>query len=411
MNHRGKKYKISIDTGKYTFLINAILLFGLYGCVEEFELESVEDFENILVVEAILTDDDSPQEILLSRTYELEEEGPKPESDAKVKIVDDSGFEYVFNETESGKYISDDSFELAIGENYQLYITTKDGSSYESEQVQLAPPAQLDSLYAERIVNDQGIEGVAIFIDSSDPIDEAKFFRYTYEETYKIITPFVANQELEIITEEPFEAEVIDRIRDRVCYMIKPSDEILIANTLDFSYNRIIKYLIKFFPFNAFEIRTRYTIVVNQFTQSFKSDNFYALLDKFSDLENLFTQAQPGAIPGNISAINSSKRVVGLFEISSVEEKRIFFSYEDFFPEFEIPSYIVSCEPFAPLLSQSPFVNPYVTIINAIKSEDVLYYLPNENPRLGEGPYLFIDKICGDCTELGTAVVPDFWID
>lgn len=380
------------------------------SCVEEFEVET-EDFESILVVEALITNESKHQEILISRTFKLEENGPLPVSNADVRIVDDLGTEYEFTEIESGRYGSTTMFAGETGRSYTLQITTDDGKSYASDAKLLTSPSQIDDVYAETMVNDDGVSGIGIFVDGSSSASDASFYRYSYQETYKIIAPIPITGELEIIDDDPFIVNVVGMATDRVCYATNTSNEILIANTADFENNRVKKYLIKFFPSDAFPIRTRYSIMLNQLVQSEDGYNFYKLLDKFSDLENLFSQAQPGFIPGNIQSTNSDDRVIGLFEVSTITNQRLFFNYDDFFPDNQTPPYVDNCELISPGLIEAPGANPYLFIIQAIESDDLLYYLPNDNPQIGEGPYIFVNKICGDCTELGTPIVPDFWVD
>ena len=127
------------------------------------------------MVDARVTDELKPQEIVLSRTFRLENEGPAPEVGASVSITDDRQNEFRFSEVAEGQYISDIAFAAESGVNYQLQITTQDGKSYASSSVALPQPVSIDNLYAEAIVNDQGEEGIGFFVDSFDPTGKCFF--------------------------------------------------------------------------------------------------------------------------------------------------------------------------------------------------------------------------------------------
>ena len=75
------------------------------SCVEPFDIETI-TFESALVIEATITNEFKYQEINLSQTFRLEDDGPLAESNASVKIVDDNGNIYNFQESSPGKYVS-----------------------------------------------------------------------------------------------------------------------------------------------------------------------------------------------------------------------------------------------------------------------------------------------------------------
>ena len=165
-----------------------ILLLFTISCTERFEPQT-EIFESALIVEATITNENKRQQILLSRAFRLEEDGPNPESSATVQVTDDQRNEYVFVEEAPGKYLSSEEFSALSGRSYSLSVVTSDGRSYSSEQVTLTPSAEITALSASREFNVDGEEGIAIRLDNEVSDADARFFRYEYEETYKIIAP------------------------------------------------------------------------------------------------------------------------------------------------------------------------------------------------------------------------------
>jgi hypothetical protein len=104
---------------------------------------------------------------------------------------------------------------------------------------------------------------------------------------------------------------------------------------------------------------------------------------------------------GNIfSGDKPGEKVIGYFEVSSISEKRIFFDYDEYFPGERLPKYVSPCQQNAP-----------IDIVPMIENNLIKFYFENVEPGLGEGPYIVYERVCGDCTVLGTPEPPDFWIE
>ncbi len=387
-------------------------------CTEPFEIET-EGFESILVVNAILTGEVKQQEILLSRTFSLKaEEARSPEErNATVKVVDDLQNEYIFQETDPGKYVSTVIFSAQPGRSYQLFVTTNDGRSYASEPNSLAPSNPIDNLYAERMINDDDIEGIGVFIDSFDPPGNAIFYRYEFEETYKIEAPAWSPFEASIIDEKPADggqpivlAVPKQDLNDRFCYDTKFSKAIITVSTEELTENKIDRFLVRFIRSDDFMLRSRYSILVRQYVQSREEQAFYEVLKDFSDPESLFSQTQPGFIVGNVFSVdNSQENVLGLFEVSTISSQRIFFNFRDFFPIERPPPFVDECQRFTPANTLEPPLGE-TTLVDALKFGDAIFFsLNGENNTFK--PFILVPRICGDCTVLGSNIVPDFWKD
>ena len=219
-------------------VITTICLLPLLGCVEEFEPENI-TFESALVVEATITNELKTQEVKLSRTFEFQTEEPDPERNANVRLLDDQGNSFGFNEITPGNYHSISEFSAESGRTYTLQITTNNGRSYSSDPAQLTAVTQLDSLYAERIVNNNGQDGVGIFVDSFDPSGNSQNYRYTYEESYRIIAPRWTPFRLEGDPEGGCGLFVVPRENEeQVCYATDESTDIIQVSTNSFDEDR-----------------------------------------------------------------------------------------------------------------------------------------------------------------------------
>ena len=370
------------------------------SCVEEFEF-GTQNFEDILVVDARITNELKFQEVALSRTFRLENEGPRAEIGATVNVNDDQGNVYRFSEVSDGRYISDIAFAAESGINYQLQITTQIGESYISRSSTLPQPTPIEDLYAERIINDDGEEGIGILVDSFDPTGNAFFYRYEFEETYQTIPPFWFNLDVEVISRNPPQVALVPRlVEERVCYIEESSKRIILNETGGLAENRVERFMINFLSPEDIKVRDRYSILVKQFVQSSEAHEFFDTLSNFSDLESLFSQLQPGFIGGNIiSTNNADDKVLGFFEVTSVSEQRIFINRRDFFPESDRPTFPANC-----LLFEEQDI---ARVINAVEIRG----LKLANFDAFSNTYFLTFKICSDCNVSGSNIRPDFWVD
>ncbi|WP_420601744.1 DUF4249 domain-containing protein [Flagellimonas sp.] len=380
------------------FFFTAVLS---YGCTEPLAID-ITNSDSVLVVDASITDEHKYHEILLSRSSQSDIEDPIPEQSAQLKIVMEDQQEFSFSEVEPGKYVSDMAFAAQANNLYELRITSSNGKRYRSNSVELQQETQIDSVYAEFTQTDSGLQGIDIKVDSFDPTGNSTYFRYKYTETYKIIAPEWYPWELVVVNENPLAiSDELHTEEKRVCFATEASNNIILTNTKNATEDRVTGFTVRFLSKDNFIISHRYSILVSQYVLSREAYEFYDRLKAFSELESIFSQAQPGFIIGNIfPEDDSNERVVGFFEVSSVSKKRIFFSYEDFFPNEPLPPFIDECKRTL-VLDKSAL---------AIAVRDQLISLAGiQNISLGEVLYYVQPRPCGDCTALGSNVVPGFW--
>lgn len=394
---------------KHIILLSFISL--IYSCIEPFEYKTI-SFESAIVVEASITDEIKTQKIKLTRTYKLEESNINNETGASVMITDNTGNTFNFNEVSPGRYDSAAPFAALKNKKYQLTIKTSDNRTYISNNQEIKSISPLQNVIAKAVTsNIGGIEkqGISITAESYDSLRNSNFYRYEYEETYKIISPFWSPQELEVISRnQPFRVRIINRTKEeQTCYATNSSNEIIQTQTVTLSEDRV-SIPVKFIEKSDFTIRNRYSILVKQYIQSIEAYTFYKILDQLSSSENLFSQIQPGTLIGNIvSTDNVNESVLGFFEVNSVSSKRIFFNFTDFY-QGDLPEYIEKCIITAPVLADRDF-SP---LIFDLDSKKYIYYMDNPKTEAHlEGPYLLVPRSCGDCNILGSSVKPNFWVD
>ncbi len=432
------------------------LAIALYGCVEPIDVSSevggVESLAGTLVVEAAITTEERRQVVLVSRMQEVESDStvnvaedrifnantpfifrnglqPALESGATIQVQGSNGAQYGFEEAAPGTYQSLTPFGVQPGVSYRLFVRTADGREYESTSKPTPSAASLDSLYAERIVNDQGKEGMAIFTNARGPSDGDSFLRYFFEETYQVIAPNWTPFEFEILSEGnpgfgiPPVVTTVPRAREeRVCYKTDRSSEILLVDSGQLENGSIERNLVRFLSRENPIIAHRYSILVRQQVISGESFAFYERLRNFAANDDVFSQIQPGPLQGNIKGSNGDDPVIGYFDVVSETSRRLFFNFADFFPGEPLPPFFVEEFNCDRLLSP-PILDPKLDgppspdgrcpepLVPRIKLGLIEYVDVNANPGICEGPYFVTPTVCGDCNLIGSNIVPDFWVE
>ncbi|WP_026450237.1 DUF4249 domain-containing protein [Aequorivita capsosiphonis] len=385
-------------------ILFAVFILNFTSCTEEIDFKT-ETFESALVVQASLTNENAPQKVVLSRTFAFEDDGPPPESNATVTIIDDLNTTYEFQETENlGTYLSLTPFAASVGRQYTLNITTANGRTYQSAAVTLKAGTEIDQIYAQRSTNGENVDGVSIFLDSYDATNNSKYYRFEYEETYKIVSKFSSSRTFHV--DENNRISLVQKTEEeKICYNTLESNNISLANTSTFAEDRLTRFSVRFLDARSPKIGKRYSILVRQYVISREAYTFYETLRNFSSSESLFSQVQPGFIAGNIqSTQNNNEKVIGIFDVATVSERRLFFNFEDLFFDGSQPGeFAGGCEESRPSIESLPsLIND-----NAVR----FYFLasPDDPPELGEGPYYVMPRACIDCRAFGSNEVPDFW--
>lgn len=396
-------------TVKHTIYLLSALLFS--GCIESFEPEGLE-FQSALVIEATITNQMITQTITLNRAFEFGSDGPEPETNASVLLVENGQSQIEFLETSPGVYTSEVPFAAQEGIEYELQVVASNGRRYASNPVVLTQPSQIDELFAERITADDGTDGIAIMVNSFDPSGNSENYRYEYEETYRVEAPDWRPNDL-FLLEGPgiprCQVQVMPRQQEeRVCFPTDLSNTIIQTTTGGLEEDRVSRFVVRFIDRDNFIISFRYSILVRQMIQSAAAFEFFETLDEFSGSGSLFSQIQPGRLIGNVfSAVDEEEIVLGFFDVATVTEQRIFFNYDDFYPGEPLPPFINPCNRIAPILADMTGC----ILSTFVEANAVRYIEENSAPEPMEGPFIVVPRICGDCTELGPTAIPDFWVE
>ncbi|MET1259543.1 DUF4249 domain-containing protein [Flagellimonas sp. DF-77] len=418
--------------------LTALGVVVLMGCIEEFDAEIV-NFEGALVVDARLNDQVAQQTIWLSRTFSFEETDPSPVRNAQVTVFDDAGASFGFSEAAPGQYRSNAVMQMLPDREYRLEIVTSEGARFESRSERMPAPVTIGDMHAERRTSGTGTEGVSILLDNDSSSGTPTYFRYEYDETFKIIAPDFNPFDWDEVDYDYFcedddgwEATVAPRGEEaRTCFGNNRSIDLILASTEDLSSNGLQDFEVRFLGRENYFISHRYSILVKQYHHSADAASFFNTMLSFSSSESIFSNVQTGLLEGNISASNSEGLVIGYFELSAYSEKRMFFDYEDLFPGEPLPPYAINCEfigkpPLYPEgfhvteidgklvidgTSNSPLLDGIIAGLIGFVGVNENYLNVDEDGELDRAPYLVKALGCVDCREFGSNVVPEFWIE
>jgi hypothetical protein len=393
--------------------LTILILSTTVGCTTPYEYQT-NGFDDVITIEATITDQYKTQEIKLTRTYRLEEKIPTFETKAIVFVTDEQGNKYDFKEN-AASYTSINEFQASPDRTYELHIRTQDGRSYVSSAEKLPQQTQIESVNVAAVTK-EGVLGAEITVNSNDPTNSSKYYRYEYEETSQIIAPKWYPQELVVnnggVTLQNRTSEA------KFCYKTEKSNTLLLTSTSDLSEDKVTNFPVRFIPSADKFIRNRYSILVKQYIQSLAAHTFSETLKEISNNGSILSQTQPGFFYGNIKSENNpSEKVIGYFDVSSYSEKRIFFNFTDLFPKEQRPEYQYDCPTEIPesdfgqyffnyCFSANPNAGCQGNLVVELIRTKIKVFFPNEGPQ-----YLLYPIECGDCTSFSSNIKPSFWID
>lgn len=371
-------------------IIGIILLAVIsHACVETF-YPDIEEYENILVVDGMVTDEKRPCLVRLSRTFSYEDFNASPESGATVIILDDKGLPFYLEETSPGNYYTDtSSFRGEAGSQYQLHIILADGKEYQSDYVMLkkAPPVEdLDVRYEEKETSVQDVvtNGIQFYLNTYDPQNETRYYRWEWEETWEFTVPMRA-------------PDKADRYK---CWKSNVSRSIMLGNTNHLTSDRIIDYPLHFVSDETNRLRILYSLLVRQYAISQAAYEFWKMHDDLSENSGTLFDPIPTKVGGNIyNLTDPGEPVMGYFEASGVSTRRVFVPNDLLPKDVFVPSDFEFCE--FRVLVDPPNLAYYLNLgwvyIDDYYDMDKLIVRLTNNSK------------CYDCTLTGTNKRPDYW--
>jgi hypothetical protein len=274
---------------RYTLILICLPLLIL-SCTEEIDLDLDQKDRPSVVVEGFLTDStEAPQWLRLTYTTGYYEKGKVPPVDGANVTVRGGGDRFTFRQNghpdSVSYYMAPSSFDLKMGEAYQLEVEHQD-STYRSSS-RMRPVPSIDSIHLRLDpfasagggeVEDTILQVVAHFRDLPSEGDHYLFNLYINGE----LKSKEANDK-NVVADDGFDGEV--------------------------------ELAVQSFQKSEIEVGDRITLTMRSVSE--ECDEFYAIFNDQTELSgNPFTAAPPANIPTNISG-----SALGFFQVSSVSSR------------------------------------------------------------------------------------------
>ncbi|WP_171595555.1 DUF4249 family protein [Marinifilum caeruleilacunae] len=377
------------------------------SCLDPYEVE-VNNYENLLVIEAMVTDEFKTHKVQITRSISNLDEIPLPEENAQVTISCSDGTNEVLKEITPGVYVTDSTkFRATFDKSYKLQVKTSGGAIYESNNCKLANRTTISDIYYQRDVEynreNNRIEGVRFFVDGI--AKDGDHIRWIYEEDWKFSVPFPS--QYEFTTEQ--ELEPISAY-NKYCWKKNKSINITLASFSNQELPIIQGKEICFIPSTLSDrFSLKYSILIKQLSISAEEYNYWNKIKQSSENVGGIFGNQPFHVQGNIKNIANDKEVVlGYFQLATVSSERIYIDYNEAFSMGMTSMNVKSgCKTDTIFIGNDEFYSLYeIYDYHVLNGKLALFDLTYDQDGL-----ILTDPECADCSLSGSPRKPSFWED
>ncbi len=374
------------------FFLFYLLIITFWGCIDPYSPPEIEDYDDLLVIDANVNSTTGEAVVNLSRTQSLSDEGEITHvSGASVLLEDELGNSVSLVDQGPGRYYRDGLF-LEIGEKVRLTVRTSDGNEYQSDFVENKKTPKIDSLSY-----DVQQSGVQVYVNTHDDQDETWYYRWEYEETWEFAAQYYSSYYF-IPVEDSFTVEFRNQADTLYICWDSNNSEDLILGTSDFLERDVIsEYPLRYVDATQGKLARKYSILVKQAALTNEAYNYYKLLEANTENLGSLFDPQPSKIIGNIRSVsNPEEEVLGYLNVFSEDELRLFLTYDEV-GFFDFTSGYETCREDPVALDSLYLYWRYREITR-----------PRYNGPVIDGYYLTL-PYCVDCTLRGSNKRPDFW--
>lgn len=369
-------------------IIILILALLTGNCITPF-LPETEEEKDMLVVKGMITDLYGVNTIKLTRSVPIDRKNQeRPYTGCTVKIIDDIGNIYLLKENRPGEYVTTpEQFQGMTGRKYKLTIDNKRPNElrrvYESEFIEMIQVPQIDSLYYEKTDVDSYfdiINGCQIYLDTHDPFNKCRNYRWEFSETWEFHIPFNA-------------------VEHDTCWMSRNSEIISVKSTSLMAEDRITRFPLYYIPPFTDRFQVKYSILVTQYSISEQEYDYWYKVRNIAEEVGSLYDVTPSSIPGNIYCVDDpAETVLGYFSVSSVCTKRLFI--RDNFAG--VTDRYMYCKEGYKQVTRS---------LDGVTGLGSQWFVIESGYGAFGVPFWILSRFedCSDCRMTGTEVEPPFW--
>jgi hypothetical protein len=363
----------------------------IYSCIFPFE-PKITKYENVLVVDGLLTNLPNNCFVKLTRTYPYNANKYSTEDEADVRITDNSGNEIRLLDNKNGLYLPADSgFSGVVGRKYKVTVKTSSGEVCESGFEELKEPVDIDNIYYQFSDNGNGRQGLQILINTYDRQKKSFYYSWDYAETWEFWVPYISMSD--------YLPEM------KICYKDFTSRKISIESTKNYIDDKVSGFPLYFVDNKTNRLSSKYSVLVRQYVLTEKTYQFYRDLKDINENTGTLFDRTPVILVGNmVNTLNPKQPVLGNFQVSGASEKRIFIYRSDLPSSMIVTTEYEFCE--SDLLSKKrnlPRLDSLLRVGWVVM--DTIYEPEAHDTLIG----VALSRACFDCTVKGKLKKPDFW--
>lgn len=370
---------------RQTFVV--LFLIALIGCKERFEPNLPSLDKRYLIVEGFINSGNGPTQIKLSRSSPIDTaKNFRPELNAIVQVEGEDNSTQLLSAMSNGLY-SAGTLSLKNNIKYRVRIKTKEGKEYLSEFVRVKTTPPIDSVSWKE---ENG--GITVYVDTHDPQNETRYYRWEYDETWEIRSHYDAAFRYVNGVVRP---RLPNDPETNICWKYGQSNSILIGSSAKLASDVIHLSPIVSVPYRDERTGWRYSVLVRQYAIDKEEYEFLSQMKKNTESLGTIFDPQPSALSGNIRCVTDTKEmVIGYINATSEVEKRFFVRSD----EISGPRFSMGCRS------------------DTIKIGDILKYVPSVLPHTSVLddmgiPYAYLVSVppCVDCRTRGSNIKPTYW--
>ena len=388
-----------------------IILNCFSGCITDYTAPGIEEVADILVVEGVITDNETL--IMLSRSLNLTEENTYSllVDNAKVYVECDDETQWLaeaIGETTFKRYLYRiETGKLNPDKNYRLRIEIEE-PDYDSEDCftnlntgGMSCPSKIyvyGSEFSKPILTPEvdsvfwykrGLgQLVMLYVATQSQDNQIMYYRWSYKEDWEINAEF-------FLEGYPFR-----------CWNMNSSRDLLIGSAERTVVGKVMDMLTSIVP-NSPKLSILYRIDVKQNAISKRAYDYFINIKKNSQqIGNIFAPV-PSELRGNIICLNDNDRpVIGYVDVSTTTQKRRYITRND--NVYEAP-FSSLCESLTEdsLMVMYP-MDPELELEWTPPFDWVLYDSIIRTPP-DDYEYFYKPRRCVNCTYYGVPQMPDDW--
>jgi len=385
---------------KHQIYILLLCIGSLWGCRDPFNPPEIQNFNELIVIEANVNGTTGEASVVLSISKPLDsEDATLYISGADVYLQSEAGANYYLTFQGDGKYIASNVY-LDYGDEIQLYVAVGN-RQYMSEYEEFIKTPEIDS-----VTFNADTDGVQVFVSTHDLENQTLYYKWDYFETWIFSAAFTSSFVYDTYPNgDLILSSISGRSRSQIdsmqfCFKDHASTQIILGTSENLSQDIISENELLFSSHAEGKFKYRYSVLVKQNALTKRSYDYWSLLrSNTEDLGSIFDK-QPSNFDSNIRNISSpDEGVLGYFSVFSETQKRIFIDAADV-PEHET-SETLSDLCTAELLAYFDPIIGYSPLSAEINSRYIVTVYDSSG--------LVSSPICCDCRFTGYYETPDFW--